>query len=156
MWMLAELTAEGRGKLLVTLGVLMVIVVVGFVGIMLIRRKWCAEDASSEGDTGFSLASLRELRDRGEITREEYARASAKVVAKVKEVLEPAGEEDEPVALKMPPSLPRGRSMEAGADGRGAISSPPPLPTISPPPPPPQKQTRLEEGGQDGYQRKPY
>ena len=95
MWMLAQsLTPEGRTTLLIWLAVLMVAVVVGGVGIMLLRRKLRDGSSAGEADTGFSLSSLRELRDKGEITREEYERARAKVVAKTREMLRPPEEED--------------------------------------------------------------
>ena len=88
------LSPEGYVKLLITFAILMVIVVAGFVGIWLLR-KLRDGGAADQADAGFSLASLREMRDNGEITEEEYKRARTKVVAKVSEVLRPEEEEEE-------------------------------------------------------------
>jgi uncharacterized membrane protein len=64
-------------------GVIMAVAVVGFVTIMIFKRFW----KRREGDTheaGFSLADLRAMRDRGEITPEEFEQTRANVIAKVK------------------------------------------------------------------------
>ena|GEM_PF-3345562 len=94
MWMFAQIavldfTPEERVRLLIWLAVLMVIVIAGFVGIRLFRRMLRDHGTSNKADTGFSLAALREMRDNGEITPEEYERARVKIVAKVKETLLP-------------------------------------------------------------------
>ncbi len=80
--------------------VLIGLAILGFGAISLFRRKFMAP---AEGDQvpGFSLADLREMRDRGEITPEEYEQTRARVIAKVKAKLDeprkakPAQEEDE-------------------------------------------------------------
>ncbi|MCL2641212.1 MAG: SHOCT domain-containing protein [Phycisphaerales bacterium] len=95
MLILAQsLTPEGRSTLFLWLAVLMVAVIVIGVVVMLLRRKLLNNGSTSEGDAGFSLASLRELRDKGEITREEYERAHAKIVGKAREMLRPPEEEE--------------------------------------------------------------
>ena len=84
-WTVAELTAEQRGKLLWALGILLLIVVVGCVALMVFRRRLTEQDSGDQSmNVGFSLADLREMRDRGEITAEEYERTRARVVARVK------------------------------------------------------------------------
>jgi hypothetical protein len=87
--MLAELTPADRNKVFTALAIMLVLVVIGFVGIMIFRRKLRAEDkADSSGDVGFSLSDLRRMRDDGEITPEEYEITRAKVVAKVRSSLD--------------------------------------------------------------------
>ncbi|HUO08515.1 MAG TPA: SHOCT domain-containing protein [Phycisphaerae bacterium] len=81
--MLADLTPENRTTLLEALAILLVLVVVGGFGIMMIRRRLNAND-EPEASAGFSLAELREMRDRGEITSEEYEITKRRVIDKVK------------------------------------------------------------------------
>jgi hypothetical protein len=81
----AEFTPQERNQILLALSILMALVIVGGIGLMLLRRKLHQTEVSgSSADAGFSLSSLREMRDRGELTPDEYERARAKVVAKVK------------------------------------------------------------------------
>ena len=78
------------------MGILMIIIVVGFFGIMLFRRKFSEPTTHNQSaDTGFSLSSIREMRDRGEITNEEYQRARDKIIAKVKSNIAPPAESDD-------------------------------------------------------------
>ena len=82
---LGELTPEQRVKALWALALLMVIVVIGGVALMVFRRHLTQADAADKSaNVGFSLAELRAMRDRGEITAEEYELTRARVVAKVK------------------------------------------------------------------------
>lgn len=66
------------------LAVILVVVIVGFFLIMLMRR-WLKEPLVASQDTGFSLSELRAMRDRGEITPEEYELTRSRVIAKTKE-----------------------------------------------------------------------
>jgi hypothetical protein len=81
---LADLSEKDRSSLLVWLGVLLGVVVVGFGAILLLRRYLRDPAAGGTGNVGFSLSELRAMRDRGEITSEEYERTRAMVIAKVK------------------------------------------------------------------------
>jgi hypothetical protein len=81
---LADLSEKDRSSLLVWLGVLLGVVVVGFGAILLLRRYLRDPSTSGTGNVGFSLSELRLMRDRGEITSEEYERTRAMVIAKVK------------------------------------------------------------------------
>ncbi len=104
MWfILAELTPTDRNRVITALAIMLILVIVGFVGIMIFRRKLNADDkADSSGDVGFSLSDLRRMRDDGEITPEEYEITRAKVVAKVRSSLDGkpkkgmSSEKDEP------------------------------------------------------------
>jgi Short C-terminal domain len=82
---LADLSPEARNQVLIALGIMMVLVMVGGFGILIFRRRWQeAEDADGSANVGFSLSDLREMRDRGEITPEEYEVTRMKVITKVK------------------------------------------------------------------------
>ena len=94
-WMIAQveggaprgLTPQDRSKLLVALAVLLGLVIVGGVIILMVRRRLHGEkeeDPASGANTGFSLADLREMVKRGELTQEEYDRTKARIVAKVR------------------------------------------------------------------------
>jgi hypothetical protein len=64
--------------------ILIAAVLVGAVVIMMLRR-WLKEPlAGASDDAGFSLSELRAMRDRGEITPEEYEQTRSRVIAKVK------------------------------------------------------------------------
>ena len=66
-----------------TLEIILLAVAIYFV-LMFVRRRYVGEGENDKQDPGFSLAGLREMRDRGEITPEEYEAMRAKVIAKVK------------------------------------------------------------------------
>ena len=63
------------------LGVLVLIVIVGAVALLLIKRWWKGE---REAPVGFTLSDLRALRDSGEISVAEYERAKEQMVRKVR------------------------------------------------------------------------
>ena len=82
---------SSRDSAILWLSVILVVAVLGFALIMLLRR-WLKEPLVSGGsDTGFSLSELRAMRDRGEITPEEYEQTRAKVIAKVKQAADRKG-----------------------------------------------------------------
>ncbi|MGN6367367.1 MAG: SHOCT domain-containing protein [Phycisphaerae bacterium] len=83
LWIVADLTPQGRTSLLTALAILMVIVVVGGAGILLIRRRLNAPDEPEAG-VGFSLSELRAMRDRGELTAEEFETAKSRTIERVK------------------------------------------------------------------------
>jgi hypothetical protein len=60
---------------LVWIAVLAVTAVVGVIVITVIRRHFRSSENS--GPVGFTLHDLRQLRDKGELTKEEYERAKA-------------------------------------------------------------------------------
>ena len=80
---LADLSPD-QERALLWLTVLLSIVVVGGLAIMLLRKLISDRWKNSTVDAGFSLSDLREMRDRGEITPEEYDATRARVLAKVK------------------------------------------------------------------------
>src|SRR5690348_15499986 len=65
-------------------GLLILVILVGAAGILLVRRWMRGGDSGGQPDAGFSLSDLRAMRDRGEITSEEYEQTRARVIAKVK------------------------------------------------------------------------
>jgi hypothetical protein len=64
--------------------IIMAVAVVGFITIMIFKRFWKRSEGQPTHEAGFSLADLRAMRDRGEITPEEYEQTRANVIAKVK------------------------------------------------------------------------
>jgi hypothetical protein len=80
-------TPADRMKLLVALAILLGLVIVGGVIILMIRRRITAddEDASGTVNAGFSLADLRDMVDRGEMTKEEYEKTRQRIISKVRE-----------------------------------------------------------------------
>ena len=56
----------------------------GFGLIAYVRRYMLSRAREAKYDTGFSLSDLRAMRDRGEITPEEYEQTRARVISKVK------------------------------------------------------------------------
>src|SRR5271154_946554 len=89
VWMmLAELSPADQRRVLIALAIMMVLVLIGGFGILMFRRRlWGEEEDDNSSDVGFSLSDLREMRDRGEITPEEYEFTRARVIAKVKSSL---------------------------------------------------------------------
>lgn len=79
-----DLTPSQQQGLLLWGIILMAVVVAGSFVIMMIRRMLRNQDATPSVDAGFSLSELRAMRDRGEITPEEYEQTRARVIAKVK------------------------------------------------------------------------
>lgn len=70
--------------------VIILVTIVGGVVMMISRRK--IDSASARGPVGFSLADLKELRDRGEITSEEYERARQEVITRARKAFRTGGD----------------------------------------------------------------
>ncbi|HVX87011.1 MAG TPA: SHOCT domain-containing protein [Phycisphaerae bacterium] len=94
-----QFTPAERYHLIIELAILMLIVVIGFFFIIMMRRRLHAQDAdaSSGANTGFSLADLRAMVDRGELTPEEYERTRQRIISKVRTAA------NKPNAPKPPP-----------------------------------------------------
>ncbi len=69
-------------RLAPVLGVLVLIVIVGAVALLLIKRWWKGESEATM--PGFTLSDLRAMRDSGEISVAEYERAKEQMVRKVR------------------------------------------------------------------------
>ncbi len=85
--LLAQSAPSEKAKFDVILwaGILMGIVIIGGLAIMMLRNKLRTyEDPGASANAGFSLSDLREMRDREEITSEEYEITKAKIVSKVR------------------------------------------------------------------------
>ncbi|HVS70014.1 MAG TPA: SHOCT domain-containing protein [Phycisphaerae bacterium] len=94
-----QFSPNERYHLIIDLIILMVIVILGFVGILILRRRLRNDDAdpSSGANTGFSLADLRDMVTRGELTQEEYERTRQRIVSKIRTA------SNKPNAPKPPP-----------------------------------------------------
>ncbi|MDX2131013.1 MAG: hypothetical protein SFY69_03040 [Planctomycetota bacterium] len=74
--------AEGVGPLLLWLGVLIGVVVVLGLVVVIIRRRTLASDRSNQAERTL-MEGLRELRDSGKMTEEEYAAARRSMAARM-------------------------------------------------------------------------
>ena len=100
------------GQVLMWGAILIGIVFLGSIFIMLLRRRLKDPALPTGADAGFSLSDLREMRDRGEITPEEYEQTRARVIAKVKALVKeppkpgpkPPNETDSGDVSESPPS----------------------------------------------------
>ncbi len=107
--------------------ILILLIVVGGAVIMMIRRRLRDAAANAGADAGFSLSDLRAMRDRGEITSDEYEQTRARVIAKVKgKTLTPQK------AVPLPPT---------STD----LETEPPQIEQTPPPPMPPTETSTDE-----------
>ena len=101
------------GDLLPTLGMLVLIILVGGGIAVWLKRRYQGGDAS--GGVGFTLGDLRELRARGEISEEEFEKARAGMVRGV------AGTGARDGASRVAGSIPPARSAQGDADeGNGS------------------------------------
>jgi hypothetical protein len=82
--LLADLTPTQQQNLMLWGFILMGAVIVGSFAILFIRRWLRDPTGGVTADAGFSLSELRAMRDRGEITSEEYEHTRARVISKVK------------------------------------------------------------------------
>lgn len=69
-------------RVVVWVGVLIAIMIVGGVGILMLRRRLLSKESESAASTGL-LDTLRAMRDRGEISPEEFDKARQAMVAKL-------------------------------------------------------------------------
>jgi hypothetical protein len=72
--------ADKYTNLFVGLAGLWVLIVVLGAGIWYYRRRWWLSDSQSDGDA-WTLADLRELRDTGRMTEEEFQKVRAAMIA---------------------------------------------------------------------------
>ena len=84
--------------------VIMVVAVVGFSAIMIFKRFWKRNEQPAQ-EAGFSLSDLRAMRDRGEITPEEYEQTRANVIAKIKKKADEPRPKPKPDAGASPTDL---------------------------------------------------
>lgn len=82
-----HMTDEDWWHLFIALAILMGLVIIGGAAILIARNRLNAT-SDSGSDVGFSLSDLRKLRDKGEITPEEYEVARNRVVKNVRSSLE--------------------------------------------------------------------
>jgi hypothetical protein len=118
--LIAELTPQARNQVLIALAIMMVLVMIGGCGILLFRRRLRqAVDADASGNVGFSLSDLREMRDRGEITSEEYEATRMKVIASVRNSLavKPPRKGSSPLPPPRPPTPPPEGGNSSGGSG---------------------------------------
>ncbi len=94
---IAELSPHQRNQVLLALGIMMGLVVIGYIAALIFRRRLnAADETDHSSNVGFSLSDLRAMRDQGEITPEEYEATRAKVIAKVKSSVARASKDPPP------------------------------------------------------------
>lgn len=98
--------------LLPWLGLVFVLILVGGVVVLMVRNRLRAGQETPPEDTGFTLADLRKLRDRGELSAEEYELARVKMIAKVKGT-------SKKLAIEPKPEKKDSREPEAESGGDG-------------------------------------
>jgi hypothetical protein len=105
----ATLAARDLGPYLIALGLLILVLMVAAVGLLYFRSRVLASRADSDHGAGL-LTSLRAMRDRGEISLEEYDAArhamAARAAARVK------GADPDPP--KKVPAIPKAVAPEGG------------------------------------------
>lgn len=154
-------TAQDVGGVLGWLGLVIVLVVLGGIGLVVYRRRVLAQDDDARSGRGLLLDDLRTMRDRGQISPEEFETAKRSMVAHVNRTAPPAPPSPVPSAprrpspssgLQAPPGydltgspLPGGPGA-AGAPARAPGMTPPkPAPPRSSPTTPPRTPPRVEE-----------
>ncbi len=104
------------GDLLPTLGMLVLIILVGGGVAVWLKRRYQGGDAS--GGVGFTLGDLREMRARGEISEEEFEKARAGMVRGVGGT---GGRPGRDGASQVAGAIPPARSAQGDADeGNGS------------------------------------
>lgn len=79
-WVLGQSGGAGATQALFWIGVLIAAVLVASVGVLLLRRRLFSRGGDAGGDPGSILESMRAMRDRGEMSAEEFERARAALV----------------------------------------------------------------------------
>jgi len=79
----SELTPEHQHELFVYGGILMGVVLVGFGAIAILKSR-VKKQADEPPPAGFSLADLRQMHERGDLTEEEFQAAKAKLIARTR------------------------------------------------------------------------
>ena len=74
-------TAAGLTRILIPVAALIVLAVLGGLGVLAVRRRMLAKDTAA--DQGGLLDDLRAMRDRGQITPEEFDAARKSIAAKM-------------------------------------------------------------------------
>jgi hypothetical protein len=101
---LAQTSSARSGQasaIIVPLVILIAVVVLGGLIVMAVRR-WTVKSADALPD-GFTLQGLREMRDRGEISEDEFIKAKQTMITRVQAALVP--DEDECGDTDNPPSV---------------------------------------------------
>lgn len=85
---------SASGSILVWIVALIAIVIVGGIAVMVLRKR-LLEDRSPSADVGGLMDQLRAMRDRGELSEEEFARARRSLVDKqIESMSRPEGGDD--------------------------------------------------------------
>lgn len=85
---LAQTADQEMAAILKWLGVLVVVaVLVGFIGVFIMRRLRARQEDVPGITAGFTLADLRQMHARGQLTDEEFAAAKGRLIAQSRAAL---------------------------------------------------------------------
>jgi hypothetical protein len=112
----AQEITDGRKQLFIWLGILVVLVLLGFGGYMIFVR-WMKSSATDEGAGGFSLSDLRAMHKAGKISTEEFEKTKAKMLSAAKRMTESV-----PSILPKKPGPSKPVLPDEGADSPGSES----------------------------------
>lgn len=82
-----QLDPSGIVRIVIASGILVLLLLLGFLVVARLRRRLQEPDAPAAG-AGFTLADLRQLHKNGQMSTEEFERAKAKVVENAKRAAE--------------------------------------------------------------------
>ena len=87
--------ASSAGSIMFWSIVLVVVLILGLVVVMYVRRQITEPDAPSH--IGFTLSDLRQMHKRGQMTDEEFEKAKAKIIGAAKSKAQAGGAAPPPV-----------------------------------------------------------
>jgi uncharacterized membrane protein len=116
--------AQGQdiGPVLLTVGALIVVVLALGIVLFVVRDRFLGDGTGEDIDPGGVLESLRAMRDRGEVSEEEYRTAQAALVAKISRpnAENPGADPAGPARARTRAALPGELRAEPGFDLTGA------------------------------------
>ncbi|MFG0260372.1 MAG: SHOCT domain-containing protein [Phycisphaerales bacterium JB041] len=105
---------------ILTVGVMIVLVMAAGIALYVVRGRLFGKDGPKQLDHGGVLETMRAMRDRGEISEEEYRTTQAALVAKATEKrASPSAPEADPIKTQTSTGQPGDRRAKPGFDLTG-------------------------------------
>ena len=106
---------------ILTVGVMIVLVMAAGIALYVVRGRLFGKDGPNQLDHGGVLETMRAMRDRGEISEEEYRTTQAALVAKATEKRDAAAAQSAPgpTRIQTSPERPVSRRAKPGFDLTG-------------------------------------
>ena len=108
--------------------VLILLLVVGFMAVMSLKKWIAKKDDPDDDEGGFTLGDLRRLHERGKLTAEEFEKARAQMIAATQRAANRAAEVAAEAAKKQQGGMTDIDQLRARAARRRETEAPPPLP----------------------------